>query len=209
MRASSYSSFCDRIPILPPAELRLNHARFPTRWPSKSYSNIFRMVRGRTTGRGGRRGAAAAGSRPQPESTDATADANQASTQPDASAGPAPASSSAAGASTQSPAMAPARRGATAQASRGASIGRFRPKNVRRDEAERDSLARQEEQKANERVAAERRARGRSRFRSKRSRGDTMGSRGGGFGRTVTGASGPFSSGMGQSGMHIIALSPY
>lgn len=66
---------------------------------------------------------------------------------------------------------------------------------MRRDEAERDSLARQEEKKASERAAEERKARGRSRFRSKRSRGDTMGR--GGFGRIISGASGPFSSGNG------------
>jgi hypothetical protein len=61
-------------------------------------------------------------------------------------------------------------------------------------------LAQQEQHKASERAADERRARGRSRFRSKRSRGDAMGSRGGGFGRPVVGASGPFSSGVGGPG---------
>ncbi|EHK27377.1 uncharacterized protein TRIVIDRAFT_34180 [Trichoderma virens Gv29-8] len=87
---------------------------------------------------------------------------------------------------------------ASTRASRAAaSTGRFRPKNIRRDESERDALAQQEQQKASDRAADERRARGRSRFRSKRSRGDAMGSRGGGFGRPVAGASGPFSSGMG------------
>ncbi|KAK0392411.1 hypothetical protein NLU13_1906 [Sarocladium strictum] len=86
-------------------------------------------------------------------------------------------------------------RGATApRATRGATA-RFRPKNIRRDEAERDALAREEEKKANERAADERRARGRSRLRSKRSRGDAMGSRGG---RVLT-ASGPFSSGFATS----------
>ncbi|EGR52627.1 uncharacterized protein TRIREDRAFT_119530 [Trichoderma reesei QM6a] len=125
------------------------------------------MVRGRTTARGVRRGGAAASSRPQ---TDAD-DSNHSQDQPGAT---------------------------SARAARAAaSTGRFRPKNVRRDESERDALAQQEQQKASEREADERRARGRSRFRSKRSRGDAMGSRGGAFGRPVAGASGPFSSGMG------------
>ncbi|KAJ6438605.1 urease accessory protein UreD [Purpureocillium lavendulum] len=53
-----------------------------------------------------------------------------------------------------------------------------------------------EEQKATERAAAERRAQGRSRFRSKRSRGDAMGSRGG---RGISSASGPFGGGIGGS----------
>jgi DNA-directed RNA polymerase III subunit RPC4 len=102
------------------------------------------------------------------------------------------------------PAASSVRRGAmSARAARGAaSAGRFRPKNVRRDETERDALAQQEQHKASERAAEERRARGRSRFRSKRSRGDAMGSRGGGgFGRPVAAASGPFSSGVGGPGM--------
>lgn len=85
-----------------------------------------------------------------------------------------------------------ARRGAaTSRATRAPSVGRFRPKAIRRDEADRDVLARQEEQKARERAAEERRAHGRSRNKSKRSRGDAMGSRGRG---TMT-ASGPFSGG--------------
>ncbi|RDA82640.1 hypothetical protein CP532_0929 [Ophiocordyceps camponoti-leonardi (nom. inval.)] len=84
----------------------------------------------------------------------------------------------------------------TGRGSRGssstASSGRFRPKAIRRDEADRDELARREAQKASERAAEERRARGRSRFRSKRSRGDVMGSRG----RGISTASGPFSGGL-------------
>ncbi|KAM5342620.1 hypothetical protein ACJ41O_013586 [Fusarium nematophilum] len=91
-----------------------------------------------------------------------------------------------------------ARGGTATRASRGPGVGRFRPKNIRRDEADRDNLARQEEQKAIERAADERKARGRSRFRSKRSRGDAMGR--GGFGRIISGASGPFSSGAAGSG---------
>ncbi|PHH69947.1 hypothetical protein CDD80_6341 [Ophiocordyceps camponoti-rufipedis] len=70
--------------------------------------------------------------------------------------------------------------------------GRFRPKAIRRDEADRDELARREAQKASERAAEELRARGRSRLRSRRSRGDAMGSRGRGI---STAASGPFSGG--------------
>lgn len=141
--------------------------------PPESY---FNMVRGRATARGSRRGAATGGTeRPS---------------------GDVPASAST---STDTPAAvsseaAPARGGAT-RATRAPAVARFRPKNVRRDEADRDSLARQEEKKASERAAEERRARGRSRFRSKRSRGDTMGR--GGFGRIISGASGPFSSGIG------------
>ncbi|RTE76160.1 hypothetical protein BHE90_009396 [Fusarium euwallaceae] len=148
------------------------------------------MNRGRTPARGTRRGAAAAGQR-APAATG------------ESSAGPstAPAASTAASGST-TPAIrsaSSARGGAVARATRGATVGRFRPKNIRRDEAEREELARQEEQKAREREADERRARGRSRFRSKRSRGDAMGR--GGFGRIISGASGPFSSGVaGSSG---------
>ncbi|KAF4119599.1 hypothetical protein GMORB2_4508 [Geosmithia morbida] len=78
----------------------------------------------------------------------------------------------------------------------GSAPGRFRPKNVRRDEAERDMIARQEEKKASVRAAEERRARGRSRFRSKRSRGDAMGARGGS--RMISGGpGGTFASGAG------------
>lgn len=99
-----------------------------------------------------------------------------------------------ASATTATPARTP---GAT-RASRGASAvtGRFRPKNIRRNEAERDSIAREEEKKASERLAEERRARGRSRFRSTRSRGDAMG-RGRGRGGAVAAAAGPFASGFG------------
>lgn len=135
------------------------------------------MVRGRATARGTRRGAAAGGTeRP-------TADA------------PVPASMTSDAPATSSSETTPARGGGTTRATRAPAAGRFRPKNVRRDEAERDSLARQEQKKASERAAEERKARGRSRFRSKRSRGDTMGR--GGFGRIISGASGPFSSGIG------------
>ncbi|KAG6002067.1 hypothetical protein E4U21_003469 [Claviceps maximensis] len=96
-------------------------------------------------------------------------------------------------ASASSSTSAPARRGGATAGARTATGGRLRPKILRRDEADRDKLARQEEQKANERAAAERRARGRSRNRSKRSRGDAMGARGGRGG--ISAASGPFSSG--------------
>ncbi|KAH7318673.1 RNA polymerase III RPC4-domain-containing protein [Stachybotrys elegans] len=139
------------------------------------------MVRGRTPARGTGRAGAAVGRR-----------------QPAASATPAPspASASASESVPQSSPSTVARGGTTARATRGTTAGRFRPKNVRRDEAERDNLARQEEQKANERAAEERRAQGRSRFRSKRSRGDAMGSRG----RIISGASGPFSGGTAGSG---------
>ncbi|RFU72358.1 rna polymerase iii rpc4, partial [Trichoderma arundinaceum] len=163
------------------------------------------MVRGRATGRGARRGSAAVSSRSQTEGAD---DSNLSQENP-STGGAAPLASMAIadssaeqGASSSQPAASTARRGATsARAARGAaSTGRFRPKNVRRDESERDALAQQEQQKASERAADERRARGRSRFRSKRSRGDAMGSRGGGFGRPVAGASGPFSSGVGGPG---------
>ncbi|KAH7152420.1 RNA polymerase III RPC4-domain-containing protein [Dactylonectria estremocensis] len=141
------------------------------------------MVRGRVPARGTRRGAAAAGQRAQAETGESSTSAASAAT-------------GTANASTRStPSVAP-RGGATTRATRGPATGRYRPKVVRRDEAERDSLARQEEQKAQDRAADERRARGRSRFRSKRSRGDAMGARGG-FGRPIGGASGPFSSSVG------------
>ncbi|KAM0435173.1 hypothetical protein ACHAPT_003263 [Fusarium lateritium] len=141
------------------------------------------MNRGRTPARGTRRGAAATGQRAPAASGES-------------SAGPssAPAASTAASGSTTPAIRSASTRGAAAtRATRGPGVGRFRPKNIRRDESERDDLARQEEQKANERAADERKARGRSRFRSKRSRGDAMGR--GGFGRIISGASGPFSSG--------------
>ncbi|KAM3486061.1 hypothetical protein MY8738_000812 [Beauveria namnaoensis] len=137
------------------------------------------MVRGRAPARGTRRGAASGGT--ERPATDAPAPA------------PTPTSTDAPAASTSE--MTTARRGSSTRGTRAPAAGRFRPRNVRRDEAERDSLARQEEKKASERAAEERRARGRSRFRSKRSRGDTMGR--GGFGRIISGASGPFSSGIG------------
>ncbi|KPM37005.1 hypothetical protein AK830_g9565 [Neonectria ditissima] len=140
------------------------------------------MVRGRAPVRGTRRGAAATGQRAQIETGEASSSA--------AAVTPGTANPSA----RSTPV--PNRGGATTRATRGPATGRFRPKVVRRDEAERDTLARQEEQKAIDRAADERRARGRSRFRSKRSRGDAMGSRGG-FGRVISGASGPFSSGRG------------
>ncbi|KAG8666106.1 hypothetical protein FPOAC2_11201 [Fusarium poae] len=142
------------------------------------------MNRGRASARGTRRGAGAAGSR----ATD------------DGSAGPSTtqANSGSATPAPQSTTSTSTRGGTTARATRAPAAGRFRPKNVRRDEAERDTLARQEEQKASERAADERKARGRSRFRSKRSRGDAMGR--GGFGRVISGASGPFSSGPGGFG---------
>ncbi|KAF7547314.1 hypothetical protein G7Z17_g7818 [Cylindrodendrum hubeiense] len=139
------------------------------------------MVRGRAPARGTRRGAAAAGQRAQPETGESSASAASAGT-------------GTTNLTTRSTPSAPTRGAATTRATRGPAAGRFRPKVVRRDEAERDTLARQEEQKAQDRAADERRARGRSRFRSKRSRGDAMGARGG-FGRPIGGASGPFSSG--------------
>ncbi|KAJ4010252.1 hypothetical protein NW752_004926 [Fusarium irregulare] len=142
------------------------------------------MNRGRASARGTRRGAAAAGSRATGGSSVDPSTAQATS----GSATPAP----------QSISSTPTRGGNTTRATRAPTAGRFRPKNVRRDEAERDSLARQEEQKASDRAADERKARGRSRFRSKRSRGDAMGR--GGFGRGISGASGPFSSGAAGSG---------
>lgn len=159
------------------------------------------MVRGRATatGRGVRRGGAAASSRSQTTEGD-TSSLNQESSAPTASMALTDAGAEQSTASQ--PAASAVRRGAmSARAARGAApAGRFRPKNVRRDESERDALAQQEQHKASERAADERRARGRSRFRSKRSRGDAMGSRGGGFGRPIAGASGPFSSGVGGPG---------
>ncbi|KAG7435840.1 hypothetical protein Forpi1262_v002730 [Fusarium oxysporum f. sp. raphani] len=144
------------------------------------------MNRGRAAARGSRRGAAAASSRAAGESNAGSSTPAVADTP--GSATPVP----------QSIAATSTRGGATTRATRAPAAGRFRPKNIRRDEAERDSLARQEEQKASERAADERKARGRSRFRSKRSRGDAMGR--GGFGRVISGASGPFSSGAAGSG---------
>ncbi|GAB0135611.1 hypothetical protein EsDP_00003943 [Epichloe bromicola] len=156
------------------------------------------MVRARATGRGARRVAAAA-SRQR-----ATADAGEASENVTASTEPAattPSTLDEAVASASSSTTAPASRGGATAGARTTTAGRLRPKILRRDEADRDKLARQEEQKANERAAAERRARGRSRNRSRRSRGDAMGARGGRGGTTT--ASGPFSSGFaGAAGGH-------
>ncbi|KAF5627530.1 DNA-directed RNA polymerase 47 KD subunit [Fusarium sp. NRRL 25303] len=144
------------------------------------------MNRGRASARGSRRGAAVASSRAAGENN--AGSSTSAVTDTPGNATPVP----------QSIATTSTRGGATTRATRAPAAGRFRPKNIRRDEAERDSLARQEEQKASERAADERKARGRSRFRSKRSRGDAMGR--GGFGRVISGASGPFSSGAAGSG---------
>lgn len=140
---------------------------------------------GRATPRGARRGAGASASRERPQ-----AESSNSSTTQTAESTPT---------ATGSPAST---RGGTSagRATKGPAAGRFRPKNVRRAEAERDTIAREEEKKANERAAEERRARGRSRFRSKRSRGDAMGARGGAMGRTITTASGPFASAQGGTG---------
>ncbi|KAF4452021.1 hypothetical protein F53441_5095 [Fusarium austroafricanum] len=147
------------------------------------------MNRVRASARGTRRGAAAAGSRAAGEGSAGASSSTPIVTD------------TASGSATPVPKSIPTtstRGGTTTRATRAPATGRFRPKNVRRDEAERDSLARQEEQKASERAADERKAQGRSRFRSKRSRGDAMGR--GGFGRVISGASGPFSSGAAGSG---------
>ncbi|KYK55660.1 DNA-directed RNA polymerase III RPC4 [Drechmeria coniospora] len=142
------------------------------------------MNRGRTTARGALRGAAASGTR-------RTAGENVDDVSASSSSSPqtAPASD---GATNPRGSV---RRGTTTRATRAPAAGRFKPKAVRRDEADRDSLARLEAQKASERAAEERRARGRLRYRSKRSRGDAMGSRGGGWGRGASTASGPFGGG--------------
>ncbi|KAK5993257.1 hypothetical protein PT974_06686 [Cladobotryum mycophilum] len=161
------------------------------------------MVRGRAAGRGTRRGAASASQRAQ---TDGGDDVVVIKEEPSSTATPSAfpiAAAASADSSEQSappPTVATVRRGAAAtRATRGTTTtGRFRPKNVRRDETERDALAQRERQKADERAAEERRARGRSRFRSKRSRGDTMGSRGG---RPISGASGPFAGGAAGGGV--------
>ncbi|GAO15779.1 uncharacterized protein UV8b_03100 [Ustilaginoidea virens] len=152
------------------------------------------MVRARAPGRGtSRRGTAAAGGS---DGAPATAPCTAPPAATPATLDEAIASASAAASSSTS---APARRGGPpAAGARTVSGGRLRPKILRRDEVERDKLARQEEKKANDRAAAERRARGRSRNRSRRSRGDAMGARGGRGG--ITTASGPFSSGFAGAG---------
>ncbi|KAG5926034.1 hypothetical protein E4U42_003720 [Claviceps africana] len=148
------------------------------------------MVRARATGSRVRRGAAPAGSQRQTTDAGAASDDVAASAAPPAATPP---TLDEAVASASSSSSAPARRGGATAGARTATGGRLRPKILRRDEADRDKLARQEEQKANERAAAERRARGRSRNRSRRSRGDAMGARGGRG--AISSASGPFSSG--------------
>lgn len=167
------------------------------------------MPRGRHSARGTRRGRASDSQRAE----DSSAIADPAEGIVETNAEPAQAttgsSSAAEVAPPVTPPVAPARRGGPApKATRGPTSSRLRPRNIRRDEAERDTLARQEEQKASERVADEKRAQGRSRFRSKRSRGDTMNSRGGG-GRPITTASGPFSAGPGRTGRLLIAATQH
>ncbi|KAG5951544.1 hypothetical protein E4U53_002859 [Claviceps sorghi] len=150
------------------------------------------MVRARATGSRVRRGAAPAGSQ-RPAADAGAASDNVAASAAPAAATPPTLDEAVASASASSSTSAPARRGGATAGARTATGGRLRPKILRRDEADRDKLARQEEQKANERAAAERRARGRSRNRSRRSRGDAMGTRGGRG--AISSASGPFSSG--------------
>ncbi|KAG5975403.1 hypothetical protein E4U58_000983 [Claviceps cyperi] len=148
------------------------------------------MVRTRATSSRARRSAAAS-QRPTADAGSASENAT-AFTEPPA-ATPSTLDEAIASASSSTTGVT-ARRGGTTAGARTATGGRLRPKILRRDEADRDKLARQEEQKAQERAAAERRARGRSRNRSKRSRGDAMGARGGRGGNST--ASGPFSSGL-------------
>ncbi|GKT50289.1 uncharacterized protein ColSpa_10470 [Colletotrichum spaethianum] len=106
---------------------------------------------------------------------------------------PAPTSRPSSALGTASATAGPSRDSATPRPAptRGTSVGRFRPKVVRRDEAARDAIARQELEKDNARAKAEARAQARSRGRSRRARGDAMG-RGGFMSRTAV-ASGPFS----------------
>ncbi|KAK8924643.1 hypothetical protein VCV18_005065 [Metarhizium anisopliae] len=154
------------------------------------------MVRGRAAGRGIRRGSAtSAGGRAAPPEESEAPNNSGASNEPTTAT---PATLDEAAASSSSTTRISTRRGGTAAGARTTTGGRLKPKILRRDEADRDKLAREEERKAHERAAAERRARGRSRNRSKRSRGDAMGARGG---RGASTASGPFSSGFsGASG---------
>lgn len=128
--------------------------------------------RGATRGRGGRGGAASV-------TQSADAPLNASTSRPSSALG------------TASATGAPLRDSATPKPTRGTSVGRFRPKNVRRDEAARDVLARQELEKDNARAKAEARAQARSRGRSRRARGDAMGR--GGFMSRAAVASGPFS----------------
>ena len=151
---------------------------------------------GRGAGRG-RAGAAAGSSRAAAEG----ADASTSRTTP---------SGSATGTPSRTPSATPGRTIGASRASRAAPAvtGRFRPKAVRRNEAERDTIARQEEKKASDKLAEEKRARGRSRFRSSRSRGDAMGARGGrGRGGAVAAAAGPFSSGFAGSFTYVAMCS--
>ncbi|TWU78334.1 hypothetical protein ED733_008534 [Metarhizium rileyi] len=152
------------------------------------------MVRGRATGRAIRRGAAASAGGRVPAEVNEALDNTRMSNESKAAT---PATLDEAVASSASTTRVSTRRGGTAAGARATTAGRLKPKILRRDEADRDKLARQEEQKANERAAAERRARGRSRNRSKRSRGDAMGTRGG---RGASTASGPFSGGFAGAG---------
>ncbi|KAM0272181.1 hypothetical protein ACHAQH_008831 [Verticillium albo-atrum] len=86
----------------------------------------------------------------------------------------------------------PPRGEAVTKPTRGPLAGR-RPRNIRRDEASRDALARQEQSKENARAKEEARRQARTRGRSQRSRGDAMG-RGGAMNRGGgAAASGPFS----------------
>lgn len=136
--------------------------------PLLSHTSPHAMNRGRGASRGSRAGSAAG---------------NASSTTPGGRGTPSSSSS------TTARGGGPGARRATAAAP----VARFRPKNIRRDEAERENIAREEERKESQIEADERRAnRGRGgRFRAKRGRGDAMGAS---FGRGVGTASGPFSS---------------
>ncbi|KAL0944136.1 DNA-directed RNA polymerase iii [Colletotrichum truncatum] len=133
---------------------------------------------GRARGRGATRG------RGRGAATSATPSGETPSGTPISRPSSALGTASAAGAPTRSDS-------ATPKPTRGTSVGRFRPRAVRRDEASRDVLARQELEKDNARAKAEARAQARSRGRSRRARGDAMG-RGGMMSRAAV-ASGPFS----------------
>ncbi|CRK48315.1 hypothetical protein HYQ45_013878 [Verticillium longisporum] len=143
-----------------------------------------------TRGRGrGREGAAAGAT--SAENTDTTAAAE--ATTPGAAAAAAAAQHPVVTTAPTDGSVPPSTRGETvAKPTRGPLAGR-RPRNIRRDEASRDALARQEQSKENARAKEEARNQARTRGRSQRSRGSAMGrggamSRGGG-----AAASGPFS----------------
>ncbi|SPN98902.1 uncharacterized protein DNG_01941 [Cephalotrichum gorgonifer] len=157
------------------------------------------MVRGAAGGRGRPRGRVArttAGTRSQPDSVvgDHNGNADLSTSAATPSSGPISISASPAPSATQ-PGPSSSTRG-TPRPVGSAMTGRLRPRNVRRNEEQRELLAQQEAKKDSERAAEERRRRGRGgRFRGRRGRGNQFGPR-----MSTAGPSALFANSQGGSG---------